>query len=367
MLENKPTILYSLEEITIIPEPLTGITSRSQCIPWVPKIEGDNSEFLPVIAAPMASVVSPENYKIFHDNLISCVIPRNVPLHERLKLCSEVFCAFSMKELRENFIDRHQQSTGKAGELYVLIDIANGHMKSQIELGQTLRELYGTLIKIMGGNIANPETYKFYDEAGFDYVRVGIGGGAGCITSTQTGIHYPMGSLINDTFQAKREILGKTKIIADGGISTFSAVVKCLALGADYVMMGSTFGKALEAAGPVLRKNSYGEYYEAIPGSVDLSRSGEVFYREYYGMSTKRAQAEILGKSIENIDREKLKTSEGKIVVLEIEYTLAGWARNMDSYLRSAMSYTNSYDLEDFKYSRCQVVSEISSVGINKK
>lgn len=366
MLEDKPTILYSLEEITIIPEVVTRINSRSQCIPWVPRIEGGDSEFLPVIAAPMASVVSPENYKIFHDNLISCIIPRNVPLSERLKLCSEVFCAFSMKELEENFIERHQQSTGKTGELYILIDIANGHMESQIELGRTLRELYGTLIKIMGGNIANPETYKLYDEAGFDYLRVGIGGGAGCITSTQTGVHYPMGSLINDTFQVKRECAGKTKIIADGGISTYSAVIKCLALGADYVMMGSTFGKALEAAGPVLRKNSYGEYYEAIPGSVDLSRP-EKFYREYYGMSTKRAQAEILGKSIENIDREKLKTSEGKIMVLEIEYTLTGWAKNMESYLRSAMSYTDSYELEDFKYSRCQVVSEISSVGINKK
>lgn len=364
MLENKPTILYSLEEITIIPEVVTKINSRSQCIPWVPRIDGKkDSEFLPVIAAPMASVVSPENYKTFHDNLISCIIPRNIPLSERLKLCSEVFCAFSMKEIEENFIEQHQQSTGS--ELYVLIDIANGHMKSQIELGRALKELYGFSIKIMGGNIANPETYKLYDKAGFDYLRVGIGGGAGCITSTQTGIHYPMGSLINDTFQVKRECSGNTKIIADGGISTFSAVIKCLALGADYVMMGSTFGKALEAAGPVLREY-YNEYYESLPESVDITR-GEKFYREYYGMSTKRAQAEILGKSIETVDREKLKTSEGKSVVLEIEYTLAGWAKNMDSYLRSAMSYTDSYNLEDFKYSRCQVVSEISSVGINKK
>lgn len=146
MLENKPTILYSLEEITIIPEVVTRINSRSQCIPWVPKIDGrEDSKFLPVIAAPMASVVSPENYKTFHDNLISCIIPRNVPLSERLKLCSEVFCAFSMKEIEENFIEQHQQSTGSG--LYVLIDIANGHMESQIELGRTLRELYGTLIK----------------------------------------------------------------------------------------------------------------------------------------------------------------------------------------------------------------------------
>jgi hypothetical protein len=32
----------------------------------------------------------------------------------------------------------------------------------------------------MGGNIANPLTYLEYDKAGFDFVRVGIGGGAAC-------------------------------------------------------------------------------------------------------------------------------------------------------------------------------------------
>lgn len=365
MLEKEKNILYSLEDITIIPDLLTSIKSRSECNTCTSSLEETSQEFFPIVVAPMASIVDPENYKTFHDNKISCIIPRNVPLLERLRLCSEVFCAFSMKEIEENFIEVHQQSTGSG--LYVLIDIANGHMESQIELGRILRELYGTLIKIMGGNIANPETYRLYDEAGFDYLRVGIGGGAGCITSTQTGVHYPMGSLINDTFQVKRECSGRTRIIADGGINNFSAVIKCLALGADYVMMGSMFGKTLEAAGPVLRKNSYGEYYEAIPESIPSLFGKEPLYREYYGMSTKRAQAEILGKSLENIDKEKLKTSEGKVVILEIEYTIPGWIDNFNSYLRSAMSYTNSRDLNDFKYSECRVVSQISSVGVNKK
>lgn len=361
MLEE--TMLYSLEDVTIIPEVVTYIKSRSDCSPCTLNLEKTNDDFFPIIVAPMASVVSTENYKIFHDNKISCVIPRNIHIKDRLLLCSEVFCAFSMKEVQEHFIDTHPQS--RTGKFYILIDVANGHMNSQIELGKQLKDQYGDTVLLMGGNIANPETYRKYNDAGFDYLRVGIGGGSSCITSVQTSVHYPMASLIDKTFYIKRSTSGNTKIIADGGINTYSAAIKCLALGADYVMMGGVFGKALEAAGPVLR-NLYGEYYEAIPEIVKSLFGKEKLYREYYGMSTKRAQAEILGKSLEE-SREKLKTSEGKIVILEIEYTLSGWVDNFNSYLRSAMSYTDSRDLNDFKYSRCQVVSETTSVGINKK
>ena len=48
----------------------------------------------------------------------------------------------------------------------------------------------------MTGNIANPVTYKRYAEAGIHYVRVGIGSGDVCTTTDQTGMHYPMGTLL---------------------------------------------------------------------------------------------------------------------------------------------------------------------------
>ena len=360
MLEK--TILYSLDDVTIIPETVTDIRSRSECSPWISNLEQTNDNYYPIVAAPMASVISPENYKIFHDNKISCIIPRNISIENRLSLCSEVFCAFSMNEIVDNFINMRQ----KGDSFKVLIDIANGHMQSQIDLGKKLKGIYGNSMILMGGNIANPKTYEYYNSSGFDYIRVGIGNGKACTTSTQTGIHYPMASLISETFRIKRDICGETKIIADGGISNYSTGIKCLALGADYVMMGSVFGKSLEAAGPILRKNSYGEYYEAIPGSVSTLSKTEKYYREYYGMSTKQAQAEILGKSLSE-SREKLKTSEGKKMILEIEYTLSGWVDNFNSYLRSAMSYTNSRNLEEFKYSRCQIMSQTTSTSVNNK
>lgn len=164
--------LYSLDDISVIPEVSSDIKSRSECNPFTESIEG-KSGFLPVIAAPMDSVVDEENYKSFWESGISCIIPRTIPLEERLKLCKKVFCAFGFKEIEEEFLEKNYE--GK--KLHILIDVANGHMTYQFELGKSLKNKYGDRLKLMGGNIANPETYTCYDNYGFDYVRCGIGGG----------------------------------------------------------------------------------------------------------------------------------------------------------------------------------------------
>lgn len=361
MLTKKNEVLYSLGDVTIIPGESTTILHRSQCDPFTKSIEGKEN-YYPVIAAPMASVISPENYKLFHEQGISCIIPRNIPLEERKKLCMEVMCAFSLNEVEENFINNKYSLLGD--KLHILIDIANGHMVKEIAIGKTLKELYGDNVILMGGNIANPQTYFLYNDAGFDFLRLGIGGGSQCITSTQLGVHYPMASLINDTVKAimmKRALYydkKRTKIIADGGINSFSDAIKCLALGADYVMMGKVFAKAKEACGDTF------VMYDEKSGNPQT-------YRRYYGMSTKRAQAEILGyNTIEEAKKDtiKLKTAEGRSEDLLIEYTLQGWVENFDSYLRSAMSYTGSAYLSTFPMtSEVRVISPLSGTLINSK
>ena len=62
----------------------------------------------------------------------------------------------------------------------------------------------------------------------------------------------------------------------------------------------------------------------------------------FYGMSTKYAQVETHSSN-------KLKTSEGIVKTQKVEYTLPQWVENEISYLRSAMSYTNSKTLEEYK------------------
>lgn len=331
MIENKT--LYSLRDISVIPQVSTDIKSRSECNPYRKSIEGNQKDFLPIISAPMSCIFSDgKSFKDFWANGINCVIPRTFDTRERLKLMETVFCAFSLKEALDIL---ELPVPPKSVKYHVLIDMANGHMEEQIELGAKLKGKFGSSIVLMGGNIANPETYLLYEGAGFDFCRVGIGGGNSCLTSTNTGIHYPMASLISDIHDLKPKKY-TCKVIADGGIENYSDVIKCLALGADYVMCGGIFAKAALS--------------ESCIGANVL----------YYGMSTKLAQKEM--------GSDQLKTSEGKFENLRKEYTLSGWAENMRDYLRSAMSYCDSRTLDEFKNkATCQVISPNSSKKINDK
>ena len=351
----KEKVLYSLRDISIIPAVSTSIISRKECDPYRKSIEGEPGWY-PLIASPMDSVMDDTNWKYYWDNKISCVIPRSIPqsyqekgyedggyeawFEKRRKLCSKVFCAFSLKEAKwflENSYNYGDKSFSDGLKIYVLIDIANGSMQEEIDLGKELKRKYGEGIVLMGGNIGNPQTYLLYDQAGFDFLRVGIGSGQGCLTSTSTAIHYPYASLISEISEMKDRYHSHCKIIADGGMAWYSDIIKSLALGADYVMCGKIFSQAAKT-----------------PEEV-----GQTLV--YRGMSTKAAQAGMGNTGT-------LKTAEGKSMEVRKEYTLSGWTENFDSYLRSAMSYCDSRSLKEFREKAiCQVISPNASSQINNK
>ena len=91
-------IKLNYDDVTIIPERLTDITSRKECNPY------DKDGFLPIFASCMSSVVSVENIKDFCDAKIRVVVPRSYHVQERLDLLKKLsycFVAFSLKEAQE--------------------------------------------------------------------------------------------------------------------------------------------------------------------------------------------------------------------------------------------------------------------------
>lgn len=367
------------DDITVVPERVTDICSRSKCNPY------DNDGYLPIFASCMSSVVSVENAKQFNDAKIRVVIPRSYSLDERFEYLQKNtpnFVAFSMEETRIYFHKDsgicHPSSIEAGRPLHICIDLANGHMSCLLELVKQIKADYGDKIVIMTGNIANPETYRDYEAVGVDYCRVSIGTGNVCSTSSNTAVHYPVFSLLSEIYKIKEEINGKCKIIADGGIHGFRDIQKAL-IYADYVMIGSLFNKAMESAG----KTTYGTFYWNIRGKkitrplktllyfgkeIPREKFDKVFllvkqgkltvWKELFGMSTKIAQG-LINKA-NSQETKKLKTSEGLLKYQKVEYSLAGWAENETDYLRSAMSYTNSTTLDDYKDSQWVQISKIA-------
>ena len=217
----------------------------------------------------------------------------------------------------------------------VLVDIANGHMSKLMDLSTQFKEKFPDS-ELMVGNIANPKTFEIYCHIGVDYVRVGIGGGSACTTSANGGVHYPMASLVQECAELGKNY-PKTKIVADGGFRNYSDVIKALALGADYVMLGGILNKCLESCGD--NYNNQNELISVEEAEKQFKQAVSV-YKEYRGMSTKEVQRKW-GKI-------NVTTAEGIVKRNQVEYTIGGWVENFKDYLKTNMSYCNKRSLEEY-------------------
>ena len=372
---------YELSDVNIVQADISFINHRAECNPYV-KFPNMDNDFYPVVVAPMGAVTNEHNYKTWLNEKFMCVVPRTVDVEKRLEIMYEAFASFSLSEAED--ILRFVDLKGKTA--YVCIDIAHGTMNRLYEVCKYLKHHYGQQMIIMTGNVANPNAYVYYANAGIDYLRACIGTGSRCTTSANVGVHYPTATLLDELRMEKEkwEIeFGKpapTKIIADGGIANFDDIQKCLALGADLVMSGSIFAKSWEACGNIgyMHPDNL-NMTDAIPEKVyfdkisgfekalkDMLQDYDKYdgraqqllqeeiaqvteslskmkkrkpYREYMGMSTKKMQLATGGSG--------KTTAEGISRPIPVEYNINKWADNMKSFLVSVMSYTDSKTLEE--------------------
>ena len=412
---EKNKIGYGYNDLTILPAVISMIRSRSEVNPFTK--DGN----LPIFTAPMSSVVNCENFELWKMNGIIPILPRNIDFEKRIEYFKNFeWIAVSLSELNEIKIlfDSNILPCIKDKKYKLCVDVANGNMIHLIKSCEQIKKAYSPFIEIMTGNIANPSTIKYYREAGIDYVRCSVGSGAGCTTTSNTAIHFPIATLIEECYWNKAGDKS-LNIIADGGIRNYSDVIKALALGADYVMVGGLFASFLESAAE-MRYNGTVEYknqkhcFPFIPyttaknawqsylnnfkeqkqinyleeeiedsklihsyfmldlWSTETSEETKQFLikyvknqrkfiqKEFFGMSTKTAQKLIK-------DSNNLKTSEGTSKQFTVQYTIKQWTENMIDYLRSAMSYCNSLSLDTFIGQQKLIVNSVNEKNsVNK-
>ncbi len=108
-------------------------------------------------------------------------------------------------------------------------------------------------VPVVIGNCVTYDVAMQLMRAGAAGVLVGIGPGAACTSRGVLGVGIPQATAVADCAAARNDYERETgryvPIVADGGIVTGGDICKCIACGADAVMIGSPIARAEEAPG----------------------------------------------------------------------------------------------------------------------
>lgn len=235
-------------------------------------------------------------------------------VEEFLKSPKNTFVSIGCSELEL----QRAEALRDAGAQFFCIDVAHGHAKYVGRMLKRLRQLLPNAC-IMAGNVATYAGADYLASCGADIIKAGIGGGSVCSTRIKTGFGVPMITCIQDCSRCDRSI------VADGGIKSAGDIVKALAFGADFVMIGGMLAGT-----------------EPTPGEVITKENGQKV-KQYRGMASREAQEDFHGQMND------WKTAEG--VATEVPYS------NDQDYiiadiiggLRSGLTYAGSNTIRELQ------------------
>ncbi|MEH2193455.1 MAG: GuaB3 family IMP dehydrogenase-related protein [Nostoc sp.] len=152
---------------------------------------------------------------------------------------------------------KYGEAVAKAGADLFFVQatvVSTAHLSPESVVPLDLAEFCRSMpIPVVLGNCVTYEVTLNLLKAGAAGVLVGIGPGAACTSRGVLGVGVPQATAIADCAAARDDYYKETgnyiPIIADGGLITGGDICKCIACGADGVMIGSPFARAIEAPG----------------------------------------------------------------------------------------------------------------------
>ena len=132
--------------------------------------------------------------------------------------------------------------------------VSTEHIGMEGKESLNIKDLCNSMkVPVIAGNCVTYEVAQLLMRSGVSGLMVGIGPGAACTSRGVLGIGIPQATAIADCSSARDDYLKETgryiPIIGDGGIVTGGDICKCLACGADAVMIGSPIAKSSTAPG----------------------------------------------------------------------------------------------------------------------
>lgn len=240
---------------------------------------GDRKFKIPVVPANMTTVIDTKLAKWLARNDYFYIMHRfnNDPVELTKDFHSEgLYASISLGIQDKDFHSLEELAKLEKSPEFITIDVAHGHSQKVIEIVSAVSaKLPKTFI--IAGNVATAEAAIELEEAGANAVKVGVGPGAACTTSPNTGFGTNGWQL--SAVQEVSKSVKNALVIADGGIREYGDIAKSIAFGADLVMIGGMFAGHEESPGEVLIKEN-GEKYKVFFGSASEHQKGVKKYVE---------------------------------------------------------------------------------------
>ncbi len=281
---------YSFDDIAVVPSRRTR-DPEEVSIAW--QIDAYRFE-LPIMAAPMDSVMSPATAIEFgrhgglgvlnleglwtrYDDPTDLLeevagLRGSAAVHRMQEMYAEPIRAelitARLKEMREAGVTvagslspqrtkEFAKTVVDAGvDMFVIrgTTVSAEHVSSQAEPLNLKEFIYELDVPVIVGGCATYQAALHLMRTGAAGVLVGFGGGAAHTTRTVLGVAVPMASAVADVAAARRDYMDESggryvHVIADGSIGRSGDIAKAVACGADAVMVGSPLARATEAPG----------------------------------------------------------------------------------------------------------------------
>lgn len=281
---------YSFDDIAVVPSRRTR-DPEEVSVGW--QIDAYHVE-LPVLAAPMDSVMSPATavalghagglgvldleglWTRYEDPTgLLAEIATLDPARATVRM-QEIYSApiqpelirARLQEIRDAGVvvagalspqrtQEHWRTVVDAGvDLFVIrgTTVSAEHVSGRAEPLNLKRFIYELDVPVIVGGASTYTAALHLMRTGAAGVLVGFGGGAAHTTRASLGIHAPMATAVADVAAARRDYLDESggryvHVIADGGVGRSGDLVKAIACGADAVMLGAALARATDAPG----------------------------------------------------------------------------------------------------------------------
>ncbi len=314
MPELKETLTY--QDVLLVPQ-YSDIRSRSEVD--ISNSLSDNIKLdAPIIASPMDTVSEDGMANAMSGAGGMAIVHRYNTIEEQSWIVSNsdglVGAAVGMTGDYKN----RTASAITAGAKVICIDVAHGHHVAMKDALRWIKDNFKN-VHVIAGNIATLDGFNALSDWGADSVRCNIGGGSICTTRIQTGHGVPG---LHTIFECSNSVnAGTVNIIADGGIKNSGDIVKAIAAGADFVMLGSLLAGTAESPGRVFEKDG-------------------IKYKAYRGMASREAQSDWRGHC---------GTPEGVASMVPYRGEVSSIMKQLCGGIRSGFSYSGARTIAELQ------------------